>query len=41
MSAAPRWLLAGGAALAGVAALAWILRGPAILLDLEWLASCF
>ncbi len=33
----PRWLALGAITLIGFAALAWIVRGPAILLDLMWL----
>lgn len=33
----PRWLALGAVALIGLAALSWIVRGPAILLDLMWL----
>ena len=38
---APRWLIAAGAAGAALGAAAWLIRGPAILLDLEGLAGCF
>lgn len=33
----PHWLALGAIALIGFAVLAWIVRGPAILLDLMWL----
>ncbi len=33
----PRWFALGAVTLIGLAALAWIVRGPAILLDLMWL----
>lgn len=33
----PRWLALGAATLCGVGLVAWVVRGPAILLDLMWL----
>jgi hypothetical protein len=40
MSGVPAWFALGAAALTGAAALAWILRGPALILDLAWI-GCF
>lgn len=37
---APAWFTFGAAALIGAASLAWILRGPTLILDLAWI-GCF
>jgi len=36
----PGWAIIGAAAAIGAATIAWILRGPALILDLAWL-GCF
>lgn len=33
----PRWLAMGAATLVAVSGIAWLIRGPAIVLDLMWL----
>ncbi len=37
----PRLLALGAATATALAALAWIVRGPAIMLDIAWIAACF
>ena len=37
---APIWFVLGAAALTGAAGVAWILRGPTLILDLAWI-GCF